>query len=188
MVTKKILNGSIISLRQIEISDCNNTYVEWLNNPQINQFLETRWKEQTMESILRFVREQRENDHSFLFAIKTKSDGKHIGNIKIGPINCYHRHADISYFIGDINFWSRGIATEAIHLICQFAFEELGLHRIEAGTYAEATGSWKALEKNGFIREGVFRKKVISGEKYMDIYRYSLLRSEYKENTARSEM
>lgn len=180
MVTAKILRGGEIFLRQIELSDCTTSYVEWLSDVEVNQYLETRWSEQTLDSVRDFVKSQRENDHSILFAIILISDNVHIGNIKIGPVNERHKHADISYFIGDKNQWNKGIATEAINLVCEFGFSELHLHRMEAGAYAAAVGSWRALEKNGFTREAIFREQVMSSGKYMDVYRYGMLESEYK--------
>ena len=121
---------------------------------------------------------QRDNDHSVLFAIIFEK--RHIGNIKIGPINKNYSHADISYFVGDKTLWRRGIATEAINLVSEFGFTDLKLHRIEAGVYAGAIGSWKALDNNGFTKEAIFREQVISHGKYMDVYRYGLLESEFK--------
>ena len=151
-----------------------------MNDPEVNQYLETRWDEQTLETVQEFVRFQRENNHSVLFAIRLSSDDRHIGNIKIGPINFHYNHADISYFIGEKDLWNKGIATQAINMVCDFGFHELNLHRIEAGAYEKAVGSWKALERNGFLREGVFRKQVMSGNEYMDSYHYGLLKSEYR--------
>lgn len=180
MITGKILKGGVVTLRQIEYNDCTPAYVNWLNDPEVNQYLETRWIVQTPATIKEFVKSQRENNHSILFAIILNADDRHIGNIKIGPINSHHHNADISYFIGDKNMWNKGIATECINLVSGFGFSEFNLNRIEAGTYAKAIGSWKALEKNGFIREGVFRKKVLCGNDYIDAYRYGLLASEYR--------
>lgn len=77
---------------------------------------------------------QRENNHSFLFKIICNNSNCHIGNIKIGPINPHHNYADISYFIGEKSLWGKGIATEAIQLILKYAFEELKLHKVTAGT------------------------------------------------------
>lgn len=189
MLTDKILVGNTvvdgnleggILLRQIEISDCTDSYVNWLNDPEVNQYLETRWSVQDLQAITSFVKSQRENDHSILFAIVFAN--KHIGNIKIGPINRHHNHADISYFIGNKKLWNHGIATESIRLVCEFGFKELDLHRIEAGAYSKAIGSWKALEKNGFLREGTFRKQVLSENEYIDVYRYGFLQTEWRKN------
>ena len=179
MVTDIIMHGGV-NLRQINLNDCTDTYVGWLNDPEVNQYLETRWITQSIASIKEFVRFQRENEHSFLFAIVDDASKKHIGNIKIGPIHPHHHHADISYFIGEKKLWGRGIATEAIHLVCEFGFHVLKLHKIEAGAYSGAIGSWKALEKNGFKREAEFREQVLSGDKYMDVYRYGILETEFQ--------
>jgi RimJ/RimL family protein N-acetyltransferase len=162
------------------LKDCTDEYVTWLNNPEVSQYMETKWYDQNIESIKCFVESQRNNSHSYLFAIIHCDDDRHIGNIKIGPIHPHYQHADISYFIGDTDFWHKGIATEAIELVCKFGFEELYLHRIEAGAYACAIGSWKALENNGFRREGIFREQILFKQKYIDVYRYGLLKDEYK--------
>lgn len=177
MITKKVLKGEKILLRQIELKDCSDHYVNWLNDPEVNQYLETKWFEQNIDTIQAFVKSQRENNHSVLFAIL--ADRKvHIGNIKIGPIHPYYKYADISYFIGEKSYWGKGIASEAIKLICNFGFKELELHKIEAGTYETAISSWKALEHNGFKREGIIRDKVIFHKKYVNVFRYGLLKGE----------
>lgn len=177
MITKKILRGGVVTLRQIELEDCNENYVKWLNDPEVNQYLETRWIRQNLEEIKEFVIFQRENDHSILFAIIYNPTNQHIGNIKIGPINPHYKYAAISYFIGEKRLWGKGCATEAIRLISEFGFRELGLHRIEAGAYEEAIGSQSALEKNGFNKEAVFRDKAILHGKYIDVFEYSLIPS-----------
>lgn len=180
MVTNKILSGENIFLRQIELSDCTVSYVNWLNDLEVTQYLETKWTIQNLETIKNFVEAQRRNDHSVLFAIISKEYDEHIGNIKIGPVNVHHKHADISYFIGNKKYWNRGIATEIIGLICKFGFQELGLNKVEAGAYESAVASWRALEKNGFKREGIFREQVWMDGKYIAVFRYGLLKSEWE--------
>lgn len=185
MITEKVLcrkEYGRIRLRQSEMSDCTPVYVGWLNDPEVNRYLETRWSRQSLESIQDFVYLQRENSHSILFAIEEAEGNRHIGNIKIGPIDWNNLCADISYFIGEKDCWNRGIATEAIALVCRYGFEELGLRRIEAGAYAGAAGSWRALEKNGFVREGIFRERGNLCGEFMDVYRYGILKPEYKSN------
>lgn len=49
----------------------------------------------------------------------------------------------------------RGLATGAVREITRVAFEELGLHRIEAGTLLRNVRSQRVLERNGFVRFGV---------------------------------
>lgn len=49
----------------------------------------------------------------------------------------------------------RGLATAAVREVIRVAFEELGLHRIEAGTLVDNVRSQRVLERNGFERFGV---------------------------------
>jgi len=181
MIYNEILQGDNIKLRMVELSDCNENYYNWMNDKEINQYMETRWNEQTNESIKSFVEQIRKSDHSYLFAIIYKD--KHVGNIKIGPIHPIYKYADVSYFIGDKTVWGKGIATEAISIVTKFAFKELNLHKIQAGAFEQNIGSQKALIKAGYKQEGIFKKKVFltSSENYCDIYEYGILREEYNE-------
>ncbi len=180
MIYDEVLKGKNITLRMVELSDCNKNYYDWLNDKETNQYMETRWSEQSIESIKDFVTSIRNSNHSYLFAIIY--DGQHVGNIKIGPIHPIYKHADVSYFIGNKNVWGRGIATEAIILATKFAFEVLKLNKLQAGAFEQNVGSQKALLKAGYKQEGIFRKKVFltSPENYCDIYEYGILSSEYK--------
>jgi len=49
----------------------------------------------------------------------------------------------------------RGLATAAVRDMIRVAFEEQGLHRIEAGTLLHNVRSQRVLERNGFVRFGV---------------------------------
>lgn len=172
MICKNTLESSSgkVRLRTIELSDCTQEYLGWLQDPQVNRFLETRWEKQSIPKIRAFVEDVRKSNHSCLFAILALPQAKHIGNIKIGPIHPHYSHADISYFIGDPSSWGKGYATEAISLITEWAFSELGLHKVQAGAFDENIGSIRALQKAGFSQEACFKENLISpvSGKYCD--------------------
>lgn len=59
----------------------------------------------------------------------------------------------------------RGLATAAVRDIMGVAFEELGLHRIQAGTLLHDVRSQHVLERNGFVRFGMAPEyRCIAGE------------------------
>lgn len=182
MIYQGEIEGVKISLRAVAIEDCNDTYLHWLNNPNVNKFLETRWGTQTLDSIISFVEGIRQSDHSYLFAITLREGvnehARHIGNIKIGPINPFYAYADISYFIGEEDCWGKGIATEAISLICKFGFEGLGLHKIQAGVFGKNIGSIKALKRVGFKNEGCLREQLYTFDNIDDHLYFGILREE----------
>ena len=175
-----VLQGSCVALRSVRIADCTDRYLQWMTDKEVNQYMETRWSVQTLETIKGFVRRILESDDSYLFAILY--DGHHVGNAKIGPINRRYSNADISYFIGEKSCWGRGVAFEAVSLLTRFGFECLQLHRLQAGAFCQNIGSQRVLERNGFVREGVAREKYFlsSEADWTDCYEYALLRNEWE--------
>ena len=181
---ENILCDKII-LRNLEIIDCNENYLNWLNDEEVNKFLETRWYPQSIKSIQSFVDEINKSEHSYLFGVFYKEDNNsliHIGNIKIGPIHKFYSYADISYFIGDKNYWGKGLATEAIKSLLKFGFEVINLNRIQAGVFASNIGSIKALEKAGLILEGNFRKQLYTEDLCDDHLFYGILKEDWLKN------
>jgi RimJ/RimL family protein N-acetyltransferase len=178
MLTGKLI-GNTIYLRSLTALDVNDQYLHWLNDPQVNQYLETRFSVQSLKSIGDFVHQMNESKYDWLMAICDKHNDTHVGNIKLGPLNTIHLCADISLFIGDKTYWGRGIATEAIRLIAGFAFEQLNLHKVKAGCYVTNLGSYHAFKKAGFTLEGTLRNQYRSGDGYVDCYLLGLLEHEW---------
>jgi len=126
------ISGDIIFLRRLNEGDVTDTYVKWLNDPEINQYLESRFTTHTMDETKAFIRSIT-NEYNYQFGIFVKETGKHIGNIKVGGINPIHKYADVSFLIGEKDYWGQGIATEAIRLATDFGFNTLGLHKLWGG-------------------------------------------------------
>lgn len=165
-------------LRDLQLDDVGEDYVSWLNDPEVNQYLESRWARHTLEDVRSYVSEHASSPDEAFLAICTKPSGKHIGNIKIGPIDRSHGTADIGLMIGDKTAWGFGYATEAISLATHFAFEELGLRRLTAGAYRENAGSTRAFERCGYRIEGLLREHRISGDRATDVVLVGILASE----------
>jgi len=148
------LSTTDIYLRALTREDATDEYCTWLNDNEVNQYLETRYLPTSKADVLHFIESKIGNKAEPIFAICDKKSNQHIGNIKLGPICPYHRHAQVSLLIGNKNFWGKGIATQAISLIGHYAFNILNLNKLLAGAYAVNVGSIKAFEKCGFIIEG----------------------------------
>lgn len=161
------VKGEHILLRRLTEEDVSDDYVSWMNDTEINQYLESRFFKQTIESTKAFIRSVT-NDNNYQFGIFLNESGKHIGNIKIGSINHYHRYADIGFLIGDKSYWGRGIATEAVRLATDFAFNTLKLHKLWGGAYSPNIGSIKAFLKNGYQQEGVKKNQYLCRGQYVD--------------------
>lgn len=175
-----VLKSERLILRSIESDDINQTYLNWLNNPEVNQFLETRFLPQSIEAIQSYWYKHRDDKCNPWFAITLTDEKKHIGNIKIGPIQWIHRNADISLFIGERDCWGNGYATEAIELVRDWAFHELDLQKLNSGIYSGNIGSRRAFEKCGFKLEGTLREEVYSNGSRIDVWRMGLTRNDWR--------
>ena len=145
------IKGSAIHLKRLTTEDVSAEYVSWLNDQAVNKYLECRFIEHTVQSVKKYINSlNREDSDELIFGIYRNLDSKHIGNIKIGPINRHHQHAAIGLVIGDKSSWGNGYGSKAIRLISDYAFKELELESLYAGCYEQNIGSYKAFLKAGW--------------------------------------
>ncbi len=170
------IQGTTIYLREVRETDVTDEYYNWLNDPQINQFLETRYHPQSKSQISEFVISKQNEP---FFAICCNQTQKHIGNIKLSVINTIHRRADLSLMIGNKSYWGKNIATEAITLVTEFAFSQLNLNKLQAGAYHTNIGSIKAFEKCGYEQEGYLKEFTISNNQPLHLVYLGLTRTKY---------
>lgn len=177
MFDQKIFSNRLL-FRPLIQNDVNEKYVGWLNDPEVNRFLETRFSNQTLETCSAFVAATNADPQSHLCGIFVRNKGCHIGNIKIGFIKSVYSSGQLSLFIGEKSYWRKGLATEAISTITEWAFDTLGLERVEAGCYDENLGSLRAFLKVGYTIEGYFRKNVLVDGRRIGTFWLGILKNE----------
>ena len=153
-----------LQFRELLPEDVSDAYVGWMNDPLINQYLETRFSRQDHDSVCDFVAAQLASPDAFLLRISLAKNDQHIGNIKLGPINHQHKSAQISLLVGEKAIHGQGYGTEAIARVTRWGFEECGLARIEGGCYDTNLGSLRAFLKVGYSVEGFRREAVLSAQ------------------------
>ncbi|MCK4632374.1 MAG: GNAT family N-acetyltransferase [candidate division Zixibacteria bacterium] len=180
-----IVKGERFYLREVRLSDVNERYYRWMNDPEIVQFLESRFVPRSMESLAAYVRHMDGNSDELFFAICAIDGDEHVGNIKIGPINWYHRRADIGLLIGEKKYWGKGCATEAIALATKFAFETLSLNKMKAGCYEMNKGSERAFEKCGWQQEALLRDECLMDGRPVNVICMGITAADYREKVAK---
>lgn len=114
---------------------------------------------------------------SLVFAMETADGKEFVGLIGIKLGREKYRNAEIWFKI-HAAFWNQGFTTEAVKRIIRFGFEELHLHRIEAGCAIENAGSVRVLEKVGMLREAHTRQALPLQSGWSDGYDYAILDSD----------
>lgn len=158
-----LARGRAVDLRRAVEADVTPAYVEWLNDPEVNQYLETRFTRHHAEAVRQYVRAQRDAADTLFLAIIRRDDGRHVGNLRLGAIDSHHRSATVALVIGERSAWGAGLGSDAIAAATAYAFGELGLCKLTARCYAPNLGSIRAFEKAGWRREGVQRGQFVSG-------------------------
>jgi len=86
----------------------------------------------------------------------------------------------LAALIGDPADWGQGYASAAKALLCRYAFDTLGLHRLESHTLAGNLASQRHLLKNGYRQEGVFRSRVFRAGAWHDTVHFGLLSEDWR--------
>lgn len=108
-------------------------------------------------------------------------DGRIIGESVINEIDWDLRKANFRICMFHSDFCGKGIGSWAIRVTRDFAFENLGLHRLELSVFSFNTRAERAYLSAGFKREGVLRDAVRDGEQYADDILMAILEDEWKE-------
>ena len=176
------LEGERLYLREVRPSDVSESYYRWMNDPEVTRHLESRFYPNSLEALREYVAGKTGDRDNVFLAIVLKEGDRHIGNIKLGPINWIHRFADVGLLLGEKDCWGKGYATEAIRLVVDYAFSKLNLHKLTAGCYDLNQGSIKAFQKAGFVVEGVRKQHYFCDAAYIDAVLLGMLRPEGDQN------
>jgi ribosomal-protein-alanine N-acetyltransferase len=177
---KAFVEGSQVLLRPLERADLNERYLGWLNDPEVTRYTEVGMFPSTAEDLENYYRSVTSSRNDVILAVVDKKSGRHIGNVKLGPIHWIHRSATFGILIGEKESWGKGAGEEATRLMVEYGFHRLNLHRIDLGVYAEHEAAVRCYEKVGFKVEGRMREDLFQGAEYKDRLWMGLLRSEYK--------
>lgn len=180
-----IIESDHIYLRKVTCDDVTDAYHGWMNDSRVTQFLEIRFQSWSKKNISDYVNSMAKKPNILFLAICLKRNSRHIGNIKLGPINRVHGFAEIGIIIGDKECWGKGLATETIALLTEYAFKTLDLNRVSAGCYENHMSSLKAFEKVGFQQEGLRRKMRKFENKYIGQIVMGMLKEEWIEKYGR---
>jgi ribosomal-protein-alanine N-acetyltransferase len=108
-----------------------------------------------------------------MFAIVT-ADAP-IGTLDVRPENDFR---------GEMGLWigrghhGHGYGTEAVRLAARYAFDRIGLHKLEATVFVGNVASRRVFEKSGFQLEGTIRRAVRKRGRFVDEWLFGLLREE----------
>ncbi len=175
--------GEKLYLRGLERADLEGEYFDWLNDREVTRFLRSGLFPNNAERMEEYYRSVALSPDNVMLAIIEKESDRHIGNIKLGPIDWVARIAFLGIMVGDKKSWGKGYGTEAIRLVIDYAFNRLNLHKVTAGIVAIHQASIRAFEKAGFEVEGQAKSQFFLDGEYCDSLYLGITREDFLKNS-----
>ncbi|KOP84162.1 GNAT family N-acetyltransferase [Cytobacillus solani] len=163
-----LLETDRLLLREIRLSDAPNMY-SYFSKDEVTEYydLESFTSEKQAEDLIHRFHQRYSERKQIRWAITLKDNDQLIGTCGFHAIEEEHYKAEIGYELHP-NFWGQGIMTEVITAVIHYGFNNMLLNRIEAFYDPRNGSSGRVLEKNGFIFEGVLKKRYFEKGKFVD--------------------
>lgn len=176
-----MLTTNRLNIRELTFADIDHVH-KLHSLPETDEFNTLGIPEniQTTENILNewLLLQKQKPRSSYIFCIDKNDNNEFIGLIAINLGKVNYKSAEVWFKIHK-DHWRQGYTTEALTRILKYGFIDLKLHRIEAGCAVENIASGKTLEKVGFKREGMKRKKLPIRGEWKDNYFYGILEEDF---------
>jgi RimJ/RimL family protein N-acetyltransferase len=173
------LVGPRFLLRTLRAGDETPAYLAWLRDPEVTRFLELRFEDMDAAKLRAWI-ETFDDVHKYLFGIHDRETGAFIGTATLYDIRPHHGLANYGYLVGEKAYWGRGVATEVVRLLFDFAFDVVGVRKISTGCLAPNLASVVNYKRLGLRTEGTLKAHRRWGDGYCDEYIYSITADEWR--------
>lgn len=150
----------------------------WINDPEVTQYLAAHMPMMEAEERRWFENLPSRKPHDIVVAIEV--DGVFIGTMGLHGIDFKHRRATTGALIGNKAYWGKGYGSEAKMLLLDYAFNELGLHKICSSVIAFNERSIRYSLKCGYQEEARLRSHHFAKGKYWDEVRLAVFQKDWK--------
>ena len=172
-----VLHGSTVSLRELELRDARSLH-ELITAPEVVRYLSQ--PPSTLEAFEQFIawtRQERGRGRYLCLGIVPHGMETAVGLFHIRRLDLGFDTAEWGFALGSA-FWGTGVFEESARLVLDFAFEVMGVTRLEARVAVPNGRAHGALRKVGAVQEAVLRKAVSIQGQNMDQALWSIVDSD----------
>ena len=173
-----VLTGNLVSLRELRASDAPALF-EALSSQQVAKFISP--PPATVEGFGRFISwaiRQRQSGEYLCFAIVPHGSETAVGIFQVRSLEPAFGTAEWGFALAS-ECWGTGMFTDGAALVIDFAFDVLGVHRLEARAALKNGRGNGALRKLGAVQEGVLRRSFLRNGEYLDQALWTILQDEW---------
>ncbi len=166
-------------LRPLRSSDAEAVFA-FKSDPEVTRHYGQE-PHRTLEETRAWI-QRREADYArrstLFWAFAAKGQDRAIGAGCLWNFDASFHTAEVGYELHP-SYWNQGFMTEAVSAIVDYAFRDLGFHRLEANPFADNDASVKLLVKLGFKEEGRLRERHFFRGRFLDQLYFGILRQEW---------
>lgn len=179
-----LLRGSLVQLREVREDDLPQ-FVRWWNEPETMVLQRSVVRPTPADTLTEQFRGWNANSSGggAGFAVVRNSDETLIGQVSLIPQPRGHS-AEFAIIIGS-EHTGQGYGTETARLALRYAFDELGLHRVELWAWAYNSRALAAYRRAGFVEEGRRRDATFHNGQYEDEVIMGVLADEWRRDLER---
>jgi len=162
-----VLRGAGITLRELRMDDAK-ALLALLTTEEVTRFISP--PPTTLNGFERFItwtNREREAGRYVCFAVVPDGYDTAVGLFQVRQLDPMFGTAEWGFAVGSA-FWGSGVFAAGAELVVEFAFDVVGVHRLEARAAAENGRGNGALRKVGAVQEGILRKSFLRGGKHLD--------------------
>ncbi|HET7616066.1 MAG TPA: GNAT family protein [Bacillales bacterium] len=168
-----------VSLRPLTSEDMSKMYTWQYDIP--SGVMGGHVRPRSFQSFLREKEERFCNPHEDFIMFGIEYRGTLVGYTMLGLIDTEHRHASVGIDIGEKTLRGKGIARQALRLLCDYGFRIENFDKICSEVYDFNSRSHFLMKACGFHEEGVLRKHEVHNGERVDMHVYGLLREDFYE-------
>lgn len=173
-----MFSGNFVNLRSINKKDLEQLRI-WRNNPKLRSYFRESTELSKEDQLLWYKNIVLPKSMHLMFAIEDKKNSMLLGACGLCYIDRLRRSSDLSIYIGSQEIYLDEVyAVEAAKILIQYAFNELGLHRVWSEVYSHDLKKQKFFEGLNFCLDGALRETHWTQGRWVDSLFYSLLESE----------
>lgn len=169
-----VLTGARLVIRPFTEADIDETYIGWLNDPEVTRYSNQRFRTHDRASSLAYVRSFDGTENRFLL-IERQEDRTAIGTLTV-YVSQHHGTADVGIMIGERSAWGSGYGKEAWSLVVEWLLSEPSIRKVTAGALASNAGMLRLMEDARMTHEATRRAQEIVGGQPTDIVYYARFR------------
>lgn len=175
---KNYFKGDKVTLLPFEREDIELS-LEWNNDEAINAYNGSRIPNSKLEQSVWYEKSQLDKSKKRLI-ICSNETGEKAGMVSLFNINERNRNAEIGVYLSP-SHQKKGFAGESVRLLTQFAFMELGMHKLYASIFSYNTDSVKLFEAAGYRHEYTKKEEIFTNGRFFDVMVYTLFTGERNE-------